>query len=106
MKVDARWRGRGFEPAAEPAALGWQGSIRNRLCLPDGLWPFGPGSYEELWTSCIGLPSQPKQALSLPIKGPAYGLADLPDGEAGACGANINEIGLKIPVPGRDSEAK
>ena len=98
MKVDARWRGRGL--SQPPSLRLWAGRVLSGIGFA-----FRMG-YEELWTSCIGLPSQPKQALSLPIKGPAYGLADLPAGEAGACGASINEIGLKIPVPGRGSEAK
>ena len=53
-----------------------KGSVRDRLCLPDCLRASGPGSYIVLWRSCIGPPSQPKLALSLPIKGLTYWLAD------------------------------
>ena len=55
-----------------------KGSVRNRLRLPDCLRASGPGSYIVLWRSCIGPPSQPKLALSLPIKGLTYRLADRP----------------------------
>ena len=92
MKVDARWRGRGL--SQPPSLRLWAGRVLSGIgfAFRMGYGPFGPGSYEELWTYCIGFPSQPKQALSRLIKGPAYGLADLPAGEAGACGASINEI--------------
>ena len=64
------------EPAAGPLALGCQGSACDRLRLTGGLRALALGRYEVLWRSCIGPPSQPKLALSLPIKGPTYWLAD------------------------------
>ena len=60
------------------SALGAKGSVRDRLTPPGRVEGSALGRYEVLWRSCIGPPSQPKKALSLPIKGLTYWLADRP----------------------------
>ena len=47
-----------------------------------------------LWRSCIGPPSQPKLALSLPIKGPSFCRLTVFGGSA-ACGSENHTTGLR-----------
>ena len=55
-----------------------------------------------LWRSCIGPPSQPKLALSLPIKGPFFCRLTVFSGSAAGGSENhsaLSEAGEKVVAP-------